>query len=55
VESDLALLTLAAHHDAVTETDGTLEPHPAWLKVPEAYARFIGRGPGVIPDLMRIA
>ena len=55
IESDLALLTLAAHHEAAVEEAGELKVHAAWLKVPEAYARFRSRGPAAIPELMQQA
>jgi hypothetical protein len=55
VTSDLALLTLAAHHDALVDRDGETVAHPAWAQVPAAYARFLERGPGAIPELMEEA
>ncbi len=55
VETDLALLTLAAHHEAAIEEAGRTKVNAAWLRVPEAYTRFRARGPVAIPELMQHA
>ncbi len=55
VQSDLALLTLAAHHEVAVEEAGEIKVDAAWLKVPEAYQRFRVRGPAAIPELMQHA